>query len=162
MLSILLALLVAATGIPRTADAELTALAEQRASEIAVTFTHRPLPELDNGTWDAWAEILAYRGGDDTPLPEIVYGVDGVGGWMNSPEHAGILLNPRYTHIGCGFEWVGVRLYVACVLADRAGSVAADPPPTVTPPPAVDVPQPPTTMSNTATAPTDTAIQETR
>lgn len=153
MLSILLALLVAATGIPRTADAELNALAEQRASEIAVTFTHRPLPELDNGTWDAWAEILAYRGGDDTPLPEIVYGVDGVGGWMNSPEHAGILLNPRYTHIGCGFEWAGVRLYVVCVLADPASV-----------PPAVDVPQPapPTTMSNTATAPTDTAIQETR
>src|SRR5690348_11995452 len=111
MLSILLALLVAATGIPRTADPDLTALAQLRAAETTITWAHRPLPELDNGRWSGWGEVIAYRGGDDTPLPEIV------AGWMASPEHAAILRDPSLSHIGCGFAWSGVRLYVVCILA---------------------------------------------
>ena len=135
MLSILLALLVAATGIPRTADAELTALAELRASETTVNWAHRPLTELDNGEWAAWAEVIAYRGGDTTPLPEIV------AGWLASPEHAAILRDASLSHIGCGFATVGVRVYVVCLLARPADSVTPDPPdsPQATPPPAVTV-----------------------
>lgn len=134
MLSTLLALLLAATGIPRTADAELIALAEQRASEITVTNVHRPLPELDNGRWDGWGEVLAMRGGDDTPLPEIV------AGWMASPTHAAVLTASQYSHIGCGFEWSGVRLYVACIVADSRASVD---PPITSPPPITSEPPPP-------------------
>ena len=147
MLSVLLALLLAATGIPRTADAELIALAEQRASEITVTFAHRPLSELDNGRWDGWGEVIAYRGGDDTPLPEIV------AGWMASPTHAAVLTAPQYSHIGCGFEWSGVRLYVACIVADSRASVAAEPP--ITSPPSITSKPPPA-----VTVLPDTSIQE--
>lgn len=145
MLSTLLALLLAVTGIPRTADAELIALAEQRASEITVTNAHRALPELDNGRWDGWGEVIAYRGGDATPLPEIV------AGWMTSPTHATVLTAPQYDAIGCGFEWSGVRLYVACIVADSR--VAADPPIT-SPPPTTSKPPPAVTVLP------DTSIQE--
>lgn len=143
MLSVLLALLLAATGLPRTADAELIALAEQRASEITVTFAHRPLSELDNGRWDGWGEVLAMRGGDDAPLPEIV------AGWMASPTHAAVLTAPQYDAIGCGFEWSGVRLYVACIAADSR--VAADPPIT-SPPPITSEPPAVTVLPDTSVA----------
>jgi hypothetical protein len=153
VVALLLSLLVAATGIPRTVDPDLTALAEVRATEITTVYAHRYLRELNNGKWLLWGEVLGYNGGMADPAAAIV------DGWMTSPEHRESLTNPRFDSIGCAATQCGVRWYFACIRADAPGGVAAEPPPppTVTPPPAVRVPpQPgaaptePPTMSDTS------------
>lgn len=136
--AVLVSLVLAASGIPRVTDAQLSAVAEQRVAEIVAAgeLDHRFLGELDNGRWQQWGEVLAYRAGDATPLPDIV------DGWMASPEHAEILRAPRYDAIGCAAAWSGVRLYAVCILADAAGSTS----------PPAPAPESPPTISDTAVA----------
>lgn len=142
--AILVSLVLAASGVPRVTDAQLSAVAEQRVAELTEAYAadpkallaHRSLPELDNGRWQQWGEVLAYRSGDATPLPEIV------AGWMGSPDHAEILRAPRYDAIGCAAAWSGVRLYAVCILADTAGSTS----------PPAPAPESPSTIADTAVA----------
>ena len=138
--AVLVSLVIVASGVPRVVDVDLTAVAMQRAGEIAASgdLEHRSLPELDNGRWQQWGEVLAYRGGDTTPLPEIV------AGWMASPEHAAILRAERYDAIGCAAAWSGERLYAVCIVADAAGSTS--------PPASGPAPASPPTISDTAVA----------
>lgn len=129
MTALLLALVVAATGIPRPVDAELTALAAARAAELTASgeFEHRPLIELDNGRWDGWGEVIGLSTYDD-PLAGIV------DDWMASPSHRAILANADFESIGCATAWSGERLFAVCVVADRRGAVAETPAPPVAPP----------------------------
>ena len=149
MIALLLSLIVAATGIPRTVDADLTALAQQRAIEITTVYSHRYLQELNNGKWLLWGEILGFNGGFDDPAAAIV------DGWMTSPEHRAILTDPRFDSIGCGATQVLTRWYFACILADAPGTATAEPPPPTQPtqPPASAAPTEPPMLSDTSTSP---------
>ena len=150
MIALLLSLLVAATGIPRTVDPDLTALAEKRAVEITTVYSHRYLQELNNGKWLLWAEVIGYNGGFDDPVAAIV------DGWMASPEHAAILTDRRFSHIGCGATQAATRWYFACILADSAGTAVVPPEPPVPAPTPPDVrpsvPPAVTTLPDTAVA----------
>jgi len=125
MISALLAALIAlTTGIPRTVDADLVALAETRAAETTVTYAHRDLLELDNGRWQAWSEVLAVDPGTLDPAAGLVQQ------WMGSPNHRAILTDPRYDAIGCAVSPSGEWLYAVCVFGDSA---VTPPPPIVEP-----------------------------
>jgi hypothetical protein len=108
MIELLLALLMTATGIERSVDADLTAIAERRVAEIsacAECFTHEGQPA------DTW-EVLAYT---DNPDPARAVEV-----WLGSPDHAAILTDPSLTRIGCAHRLVSLTHYYACEL--RQGS----------------------------------------
>lgn len=115
MIEILLALILALTGIGRDIDPGLTLIAEQRVVEIQSDWSH-------NGQRAGTAEVLAYN---ET-------GVEGaVQQWRDSPGHAAILFDSTLTRIGCAMaiDNTGLMWY-ACILAP---GVSAQAPPAVTP-----------------------------
>lgn len=136
--ALLIAAILAVTGIPRTTNADLSALAELRVAEVAAagTLSHRYLDELDNGAWDGWGEVLALSEGDNDPTSEILVGL--VDAWMGSPTHRAVLVDPDFESIGCAAVWSGIRLYAVCVLGDATDS----PPSRTSPQPAAATPTP--------------------
>jgi hypothetical protein len=119
MAALLIALILALTGIVRVESPALDALAEQRAHEVAVGgLEHRDLDELDNGQWSGWGEVLAWNSGFEHPAEAAI------DGWAASPKHHAILFNADYTHIGCGSEQrltdsaaASAGWYFVCILA---------------------------------------------
>jgi hypothetical protein len=118
--ALLLALLVSMTGIDRTVDPGLTAIAERRVVEIQTAFTHA-------GSDPCCAEVLVWNSGFADPVTHFVEQ------WQGSPTHWAILTDPSYTAIGCAVAFVENRAYAACVLS-RA-SVTPTPAPSSEPPP---------------------------
>jgi hypothetical protein len=120
--ALLIALILALTGIFRVESPALDAIAAARAHEIATTgVEHRYLDELNNGQWSAWGEVLAWNRGFDDPVQAAV------DGWASSPEHLAILSNAKYTQIGCGSEYretdseaASSGWYFVCILARPA------------------------------------------
>ena len=106
-MKLILAIAVA-TGIARPVDPMLTDLAQQRAMEISTNFEHISL----NLPY-TWGEVIGWNRFAPDPVAYIVQG------WMNSPEHAAILNDPRYDHIGCGINQVEDTYYFVCILADE-------------------------------------------
>lgn len=133
VIELLLALLVALTGIDRPADAQLTALAEVRVVEVQSVWGHRYLDELNDGSWAGWGEVMAYNAGFDDPAAHAAEQ------WQGSPEHWAILSDPAYTRIGCAADQAGARWYFVCIVG-RPSSVAVAPPPPSKPPPADALP----------------------
>ena len=125
--------LVNQTFIPRTEDASLHDIAHQRAVEISTDFSHA-------GIRPGTAEVLAYNGlGAERAVQQ----------WVGSPDHYAILMDPRWTRIGCGSHTTSGVYYTACVLAGEPVEVARTPNPTpvgsiptsgATPPPPVTLP----------------------
>jgi hypothetical protein len=105
MIALLLAALLSTTGIARTVDADLTAIAEQRVVEIsacAECFTHAGQPA------DTW-EVLAFTTDADPAERAVEL-------WMASAEHAAILTDASLTRIGCASRLVVDAHYFACEL----------------------------------------------
>lgn len=125
MTALLLALVVAATGISRPVDPALTAIAESRVVEIQTDFSHAgadPCCPL---------EVLAWESGHDDPLAYLVEK------WRQSPPHWSILSDPTLTRIGCAAASTSDgRTFAVCVLAGPAAGAptTASPPATVAPP----------------------------
>jgi hypothetical protein len=118
VIALLLAALLSATGIARTVDADLTAIAEERVVEISACadcFTHVGQPD------DTW-EVLAFTTDADPAERAVEL-------WMASAEHAAILTDPSLTRIGCAYRLVADAHYFACELM-QAASQAADVPDT--------------------------------
>jgi hypothetical protein len=126
--ALLIALILALTGLFRIESPTLNSLAELRAHEVAVGgLEHRYLSELNNGEWSAWGEVLEWNRGFDDPAQAAV------NGWAGSPEHRAFLFNANYTHIGCGSEYretdseaASSGWYFVCILA-RPTSVTVTP-----------------------------------
>lgn len=136
MIEILLSVLLLMTGIARTPDPELTAIAQRRASEVINDWSH-------NGMDPRYYEVLAYNN-----HPDPAYSAErAVVQWSTSPSHWTILTNPTLTRIGCGSATTtDGYTYYACVLT-TAPVVApapepAPPPPAPSPEPAVSAPEP--------------------
>lgn len=107
MIELLLSLILAVTGVGRTVDPGLTAIAERRAAETATdaTFNH-------SGMDPCCAEVLAWNLGTDDPARHAVEQ------WQGSPAHWAILTDPSLTRIGCGVaRGPDGRYEFACVLA---------------------------------------------
>jgi hypothetical protein len=119
--ALLLALLVSLTGIDRTVDPNLTAIAERRVVEIQTEFSH-------DGMDPCCAEVLAWNSGYADPVTHLVEQ------WQGSPVHWAILTDPSYTAIGCAVAFVENRAYAACALAG-GGQPATAPSPPPPPPP---------------------------
>ena len=117
MIEILLALLIAFTGIARPVDPALTQLAETRAVEIQSDFNHHYLTELNNGKWSAWGEVIGWNRGMTDPAKSIAEG------WRDSPSHHEILWNPAYSLIGCGMSILDTTYYFVCIVAKPAAPV---------------------------------------
>ena len=121
MLELLLTLIATLTGIDRQIDPGLQAFAQERSAEITCEgcFNH-------DGKEPGVAEILTWHvgGGDLEPARAV-------NAWLASPPHAAILLDPRYTRIGCGYTYSAETNghYFACELA------VGDPAPNPTPVP---------------------------
>src|SRR5688500_14193318 len=130
MVELLLALLTTLTGIERTQDADLSAIAQRRAVEIQSNFSH------DGWVYgrDGEAEIIAWN---QAPDPVTTLALQ----WQGSPPHWAILTDPKYTRWGCGISQVGNATYGACIFG-TGGSFAAQP---VVPP--VPVSHPPVESS---------------
>jgi hypothetical protein len=115
MVEALLALLIALTGIPRTADAELSAIAQRRAVEIQSDWSHNQ--------WvygrDGHAEIIA-ASYDADPVMGLALA------WQGSPPHWAILTDPKYDRIGCAIAQVDTAYYGVCLF--RTGSAPAPAP----------------------------------
>ena len=107
MTALLLALLLAATGIDRAVDPELTAIAERRAVEIQADFSHADADPC-------CAEVIAWNSGAADPVAHVV------DQWRGSPPHWAILTDPSYGAIGCAVSTGGARTYAVCVLAAAA------------------------------------------
>jgi hypothetical protein len=122
--SVLIALILSLTGLPRVESPALDALAELRAHEVAVGgLDHRYLDELNNGQWSSWGEVVGWTTCAD-PATAIVHGCGDLDGWADSPAHYAVLFNPDYTHIGCGSEQrltdsevASAGWYFVCILA---------------------------------------------
>jgi hypothetical protein len=127
MVEALLALLIALTGIPRTADAELSAIAQRRAVEIQSDFSH--------SGWvygrDGEAEIIAMNYSPD-PVTTLA------AQWQGSPPHWAILTDPKFDRWGCGIHQVGNATWGACIFA--TGSASAPTPTPVRAPATVPAP----------------------
>jgi hypothetical protein len=132
--ALLLALIVSMTGIDRTVDPGLTAIAERRVVEITAEFSHV-------GMDPCCAEVLAWNSGYADPVTHLVEQ------WQGSPVHWAILTDPGYTAIGCAVAFVENRAYAACVLAIEPGlngggaqDPSSAPSTSATPPPAPALP----------------------
>lgn len=102
-------MLVTLTGIQRTVDADLTAIAERRVVGVQSDWSH-------NG-WDpSTAEVLAWN---SSPDPVTTLALQ----WQDSPEHWGILTDPSYERIGCAIAQRDWQVFGVCVLA--TGTVPA-------------------------------------
>lgn len=117
MVALLLALIVTSTGLPRQVDPALMDLAQRRAIEVSVDFSHA-------GWVPGTAEVLAWSSGSPDPAATTL------AQWQGSPPHWAILTDPQYTSIGCGAHQVVEKLYVVCVLT--AGPASAPSPPVTT------------------------------
>lgn len=97
---------VAASYFPRTVDAGLQAIAQQRAAEISCSgcFNH-------SGMRAGTAEVIAYNFGHPDPVAAAV------AGWRSSPPHNSILSNASLGRIGCARTAVGGSNFLVCVLA---------------------------------------------
>ena len=124
MVELLLALLTTLTGIPRTVDADLTALAQQRAVEIQSDFSH-------NGVPAGLGEIIAWN---NNPDPVGTFAAQ----WQSSPPHWAILTDPSYGEWGCGISTTTDGRYFGVCLFSSGG-------PVIQPTPA-----PPVQLPNTA------------
>jgi len=111
MVEILLALILALTGIQRDVDPGLTDIAEQRVVESITDFSHA-------GQVCCW-EILAANDGYPDPIAHAVEQ------WHGSPVHFGILADRTLTRIGCAIAQDGTAWYFACIL--DTGPVQAAP-----------------------------------
>ncbi len=123
MIALLLSLILAATGIPRSVDADLTAIAERRVIEVQSNWSH-------DGWVPGTGEVIAWN--IDYPDPAA----HAVEQWQGSAPHWAILTDLSYTRIGCAHT-VGIegRDFFVCVLS--GGPVAAPAPPVApTPTPA--------------------------
>ena len=144
--------LVNSTFPARTEDSELHALAHQRAVEIVDEFNH-------NGMRPGTSEVLAWNEGYDDPVAQAV------AGWLGSPDHYRVLVDPNLTRIGCGSHVEDGVYYAACVMASGGNPTATAEPstegapgtdpdagliPDVTPHPATPAP---ITLPDTATEP---------
>lgn len=116
MIELLLALILAVTGIGRAVDPELTAIAERRAVETSVVFSH-------DGQELGIAEVLAWNQGYPDPATQAV------DQWRRSAPHWAILVDPVYTRIGCGHHAADGRDYFVCVLAGEPIAAARTPNP---------------------------------
>ena len=102
----LLLLINGARAVPVTYDADLTAAANIRAEQVAVSFEHgaewwRTVIAEDGAAGAHYGEILA-RGLCRTP--PCVFNA-----WMASASHRAVIENPRYTRVGIaqrGWWWV--------------------------------------------------------
>jgi len=121
MLELLLTLLLQLTGINRTVDPGLTAIAEVRVQEIQTDFSHA-------GQRCCW-EILAWNYGRATQEASTLRAVEQ---WRASSVHWGILVDPSLTRIGCAVAFNGTEGRFVCIL-DR-GTTGA-PAPTLPAPP---------------------------
>src|SRR5688500_9280253 len=132
MVELLLALLTTLTGIERTQDADLSAIAQRRAVEIQSNFSH------DGWVYgrDGEAEIIAWN---IHPDPVTTLALQ----WQGSPPHWAILTDRKFTRWGCGISQVGDAYYGACIFGTG---------PTVTAAP-VTAPAPPVTGSEPAPRP---------
>jgi hypothetical protein len=122
--ALLLALIVSLTGIDRTVDPGLTAIAERRVVEITTEFSHA-------GADPCCAEVLAWNSGFADPVTHLVEQ------WQGSPQHWAILTDPSYTAIGCAVAFVQNRAYAACVLNGTGVAVPPAPAPAPMPAPAL-------------------------
>lgn len=123
IIPLLITLIATSSGINRTTDPDLTALAQVRVTEYATGQyggTHRDLDELDNGRWSSWGEVLGWNRfypSADTSVQAVVEG------WMESPTHHSILVAPQYDSVGCAFavgESEDHEAWYVCIFADRA------------------------------------------
>jgi hypothetical protein len=120
-----------ATGIARTHDAALHERAHQRVLQIVTDFDHCCLSEGE-------AEVVGWNAGFEDPVTAMVTG------WIGSPDHSDIILDPAYTRIGCAETVAADRHWFACLL-----SVGTDAPPPASPT-SSPVPPGPGTLPNTA------------
>lgn len=109
------------TGIARDASVDLTALAQQRVAEYSAGQDgHRYLEELNNGKWASWGEVLGWNQfyPNESDSAEAV-----VDGWMESPTHREILVNPQYDQIGCAVEKLpDAEYFYVCIVGDSVES----------------------------------------
>lgn len=144
MVELLLALLTTLTGIDRTQDADLSAIAQRRAVEISCEgcFSH--------AGWvygrDGQAEIIAHNG-DPDPVTRLALQ------WQGSPPHWAILMDARFTTWGCGIHQVGAQFYGVCLFGTGNVSQPTLPPANVTNPPEPETYEPPLLLPNTALTP---------
>jgi hypothetical protein len=96
---------IAAAYFLRYEDADLHAIAHERATEIAECecLSH---DLMRSGT----AEVIAYNEGFPDPVARVV------SGWRASPGHHGILSNRDYGRIGCAEVVADGVHWFACVL----------------------------------------------
>lgn len=117
---------VAAAYFPRTASADLRAVADERAIEISACARCMNHDRMRPGT----AEVLGFNVGFADAVGHVV------DQWRASAAHDGILSNTRLGRIGCAERVVAEVHYFACVLS--RGPLPADPPAGV--PPGVPAP----------------------
>lgn len=84
--------IAAVTGIVRTVDSGLRSKAAARVVEIQTDFSH-----VGAGLAYGQAEVIGWNRGYAEPLAAVI------AGWLASPSHAHILLDPYYTKIGCAW-----------------------------------------------------------
>lgn len=116
---------VAAASLSRFEDAGLHAIAHERVTEISACAGCLTHDLMRAGT----AELLGVNAGIADPIAAVI------GQWTGSPDHAAILVDPRWGRIGCAERTVGGEHYFACVLA--AGPLPASTQPTA---PTADAP----------------------
>jgi hypothetical protein len=131
LVELLLALLTTLTGIERTQDAELTALAQQRAVQIQTNFSHAGVPA-------GLAEIIAWN---NSPDPVASFAAQ----WQDSPPHWAILTDPQYGAWGCGISSTADGRYWAACLFRSDGFI----PPVIQP----TAPLPNTALGDTSMIP---------
>lgn len=129
--TLLLALLVMATGLDRTVDPGLTAIAERRVVEIQADFSHI-------GYDPCCAEVIAWNAGQADPVARLVEQ------WRGSSAHWTILTDPSYPAIGCAVAIAGERTYGVCILGAPAGAGVTTEP---APPPSAPAGLPDTAMA---------------
>jgi hypothetical protein len=144
MLELILALILALTGVAHTPDPALQAIAERRAAQITADFSH---------TGATTAEVIAWN----THLDPATSATGAVNQWVASPPHLAILSEPSLTRIWCagatGTDPTGSfpATYWACVLAPGSSpdtSSERSPAPAPTP-----APEPLRMLPNTAVSP---------
>lgn len=106
MVELLLALLTTLTGIPRTVDADLSAIAQRRAVEISCEgcFSH--------AGWiygrDGEAEVIAWNR-DADPVTRLALQ------WQGSPPHWAILTDPNLRYWGCAVAQADGATFGVCL-----------------------------------------------
>jgi hypothetical protein len=120
LVELLLSLILAMTGIGRTVDPGLVAIANERVVEIQTDWSHN---QMRPGTW----EVLAFN---QRPTGEEATR-RAAEQWRGSPDHWAILSNPSLTRIGCSLDETEQTWWFVCVLTDTP--IASSPPPASSP-----------------------------